>query len=131
MEKLKIAFICIHNSCRSQMAEAIFKDLTEDKFEVYSAGMEDYHEIKPLAIEVIEELGINISNQYPKLINEIPNVDIVITMGCGVSCPIIPSILAEDWDLEDPSGKDIVEFRKTRDEIIKLSKLLLKKINKL
>lgn len=130
MDKLKIAFVCIHNSCRSQMAEAIFKDLTKDKYEVYSAGTERYHEVKPLAIKVIEELGINIKDQYPKLINDIPNVDIVITMGCGVDCPLIPSIFTEDWNLEDPSGKDISEFRITRDKIIELSKLLIDKIDK-
>lgn len=128
MKKLKVAFVCVHNSCRSQMAEAIFKDLTKDKYEVYSAGTQEYPEIKPLAIKVIEELNIDISNQYPKLISDIPNPDIVITMGCDVGCPIIPSLFTEDWNLDDPSGKSIDEFRKTRNNIIKLSKSLIDKI---
>lgn len=110
------------------MAEAIFKDLTKDKYEVYSAGTQEYPEIKPLAIKVIEELNIDISNQYPKLISDIPNPDIVITMGCDVGCPIIPSLFTEDWNLDDPSGKSIDEFRKTRNNIIKLSKSLIDKI---
>ncbi len=113
------------------MAEAIFKDLTKDKFDVYSAGTEKYPEIKPLAIKVVEEINVKMNNQYPKLIGDIPNPDIVITMGCNVDCPIIPSLFTEDWDLDDPSGKNIDEFRKTRDSIIKYSESLIDKINKL
>ncbi len=81
-----------------------------------------------MAIKVIEELGIDIKNQYPKLINEIPEVDVVVTMGCEINCPIIPNIFYEDWNLDDPSGLGIEEFRKTRNLIIEKSKQLLKKL---
>lgn len=114
----KIAFICIHNSCRSQMAEALAKELLKEEALVYSAGTEDYPEVKPLALAVLEEIGIDTSGQYPKLLKDIPNAfDIVITMGCGVECPYIPAKHREDWGLEDPSGGPIEAFRITRDLI--------------
>lgn len=118
MKKSKVAFVCVHNSCRSQMAEAIANHLGSEVFEVYSAGTENYPEVKPLAVEVIEELGISMENNYPKLMSDIPSdIDIVITMGCNVKCPYIPGSYTEDWGLEDPSGKPIEEFRVTRDLI--------------
>jgi arsenate reductase (thioredoxin) len=127
----KIAFVCIHNSCRSQMAEAIAKHFGEGKYEIHSAGTEDYPEIKPLAVKVIEEKGINIKEQYPKLTKDIPQqLDILITMGCGAECPYIPTKHREDWGLEDPSGKPIEEFRKTRDLIEAKVKELFKRIEK-
>ena len=114
----KIAFICVHNSCRSQMAEGWAKHLASDLFEIYSAGTEKYTEVKPMAIEVMKEAGVDISNQYPKLLNEIPEeVDILITMGCGVVCPFIPNSTSEDWGIEDPSGGTIEDFRIARDKI--------------
>jgi protein-tyrosine-phosphatase len=125
----KIAFVCIHNSCRSQMAEAIAKHFGKDEYEIHSAGTEDYPEIKPLAIKVIEEKGISIKQQYPKLTKDIPQrLDILITMGCGAECPYIPTTHREDWGLQDPSGKPIEEFRKTRDLIEVKVKELFKRI---
>jgi protein-tyrosine-phosphatase len=125
----KIAFVCIHNSCRSQMAEAIAKHFGEGTYEIHSAGTEDYPEIKPLAVKVIEEKGISINQQYPKLTKDIPQqLDILITMGCGAECPYIPTKHREDWGLEDPSGKPIEEFRKTRDLIEIKVKELFKRI---
>ena len=125
----KIAFVCIHNSCRSQIAEAVAKKMGEGLIEVYSAGTEEYPEVKPLAREVVEELNIEMKNQKPKLLSDIPSdIDILITMGCGVECPYVPCSHREDWGLDDPSGKDIVEFRKTRDIIIKKVEDLLYKI---
>jgi arsenate reductase len=125
----KIAFVCIHNSCRSQMAEAIAKHFGDGAYEIHSAGTEDYPEIKPLAVKVIEEKGISISKQYPKLTKDIPQqLDILITMGCGAECPYIPTKHREDWGLEDPSGKPIEEFRKTRDLIEIKVKELFKRI---
>lgn len=116
--KKKVAFVCIHNSCRSQMAEAWTKHLGSDVLEVYSAGTESYHEVKPKAIKVMEEVGIDMSGHYPKLLSEIPEeIDILITMGCGVVCPYVPCKYQEDWGLEDPSGGPIENFRKTRDII--------------
>lgn len=124
--KKRVAFICVHNSCRSQMAEAWAKELGSDFMEVYSAGTEDYHEIKPLAVKVMKEVGINMDNQYPKLLKDIPKeVDYLITMGCNVICPFIPNIHSEDWGLDDPSGGQIEDYRKTRDFIREKVKELL------
>lgn len=112
--KTKVAFICVHNSCRSQMAEGWAKKLGSDIFEVYSAGTEDYPEVKPLAIKVMEEQGVDMSDHKPKLISDIPSsVDYLITMGCNVECPYIPNSHTEDWGLDDPSGGPIEDFRAT------------------
>lgn len=116
----KIAFVCIHNSCRSQMAEAWAKKLGKGIIEVYSAGTEEYPEVKPGAVQVMKEVGIDMNEHYPKLLTDIPkDIDILITMGCGVVCPYIPCSHQEDWGLEDPSGKSIEHFRYTRDIIEK------------
>lgn len=114
----KVAFVCIHNSCRSQMAEGYAKSLGDNIIEAYSAGTEEYKEVKPLAVKVMEEDGINMSKHHPKLLSDIPNdIDILITMGCGVECPYLPCSHREDWGLEDPSGGPIEGFRNTRDII--------------
>ena len=113
--KAKVAFVCIHNSCRSQMAEGWAKYLGSDILEIYSAGTEEYDEVKPLAVKVMEEVGISMEGHYPKLLTDIPeDIDILITMGCGVVCPFIPCKHQEDWGLTDPSGGSIEDFRKTR-----------------
>lgn len=118
--KYKVAFVCVHNSCRSQMAEAWLKKLGSDIFDVYSAGTEEYKEVKPLAVEVMEELGIDMSSHHPKLLSDIPGeLDFLITMGCNVYCPFVPNRHSEDWGLEDPSGGPIEDFRVTRDLIEK------------
>ncbi|MFK4784746.1 arsenate reductase ArsC [Fusobacterium sp. MFO224] len=118
--KYKVAFICVHNSCRSQMAEGWAKKLGSDIFEVYSAGTENYKEVKPLAVEVMEEAGVSMKGHRPKLLSEIPSkVDVLITMGCNVVCPYIPNKYKVDWGLDDPSGGTIEDFRKTRN-LIKL-----------
>ena len=129
--KKKVAFVCVHNSCRSQMAEALANNLGADVLEVYSAGTEEYPEVKPKAVEVIEELGIDMSKHYPKLLTDIPEeVDILITMGCGVVCPFLPCKHEEDWGLEDPSGGPIEEFRKTREIIKEKVENLIKRVKK-
>lgn len=116
--KKKVAFICVHNSCRSQMAEGWAKKLGSDILEVYSAGTEKYHEVKPLAVQVMEEAEVDMSNHAPKLLSEIPEeVDILVTMGCNVICPFIPTGYSEDWGLEDPSGGPIEGYREIRDAI--------------
>ncbi len=116
--KYKIAFVCVHNSCRSQMAEGWAKKLGSDVLEAYSAGTEDYPEVKPLAVEVMEEVDVDMSEHKPKLLDEIPEeVDILIKMGCNVICPFIPNQITEDWGLDDPSGGPIEDFRETRDII--------------
>lgn len=131
MKKRKIAFICVHNSCRSIMAEGWAKHLGSNLIEAYSAGTEKYQSPKPLAIEVMEDAGVNMQHAASKLIKDIPSeFDIVITMGCGVKCPYIKCEHREDWDLEAPSGKPKFEFEKTRD-IIKLKVIdLIERIEK-
>ncbi len=116
--KKKVAFVCTHNSCRSQMAEGWAKKLGFDILDVYSAGTQEYPEVKPLAIEVMKEAGVDVSDQYPKLLQDIPReLDYLITMGCGVECPYVPAKTVEDWGIEDPSGGSIEDFSKTRDII--------------
>ena len=118
--KKKIAFVCTHNSCRSQMAEAWAKELGGDFLEVFSAGTEEYPEVKPKAVQVMEEVNISMEGYHPKLISDIPNeFDYLITMGCDVICPYIPSKYQEDWKLNDPSGGSIEDFRIIRDIIKK------------
>lgn len=113
--KYKVAFVCVHNSCRSQMAEGWTKKLGSDIFDVYSAGTENYAEVKPLAVQVMEEAGVDMSSHKPKLLSDIPkDLDILITMGCNVICPFVPNKHMEDWGLEDPSGGSINNFIKTR-----------------
>lgn len=124
----KVAFICVHNSCRSQMAEAISGLLASDSFEAFSAGTETKPRINQDAVSVIKELyGVDMNEtQRSKLLSEIPPVDIVITMGCNVECPFLPCKYREDWGLEDPTGKDRQEFGRTA-KIIERKVLDLKK----
>lgn len=104
----KVAFICVHNSCRSQIAEALGKHLASDVFESYSAGTETTPKINPDAVRLAKQLyQIDLEQtQYSKTIEKLPPVDIVITMGCHVQCPFLPCRHREDWGLADPTGKD-------------------------
>ncbi|MBP3889347.1 MAG: arsenate reductase ArsC [Cellulosilyticum sp.] len=113
--KPRVAFICVHNSCRSQMAEALGKHLASDVFESYSAGTELRPQINQDAVRIIKELhGIDMNEtQRSKLLEDIPQVDIVVTMGCNVQCPNLPCKHREDWGLEDPSGKEDAAFIET------------------
>ena len=115
MSKLKVAFVCVHNSCRSQMAEALGKLLAIDTFESYSAGTEVKPQINQDAVRIVKDLyGVNMNEtQKSKLISDIPEVDIVVTMGCNVNCPYLPCKHREDWGLDDPSGKEDGEFVRT------------------
>ena len=110
--KKKVAFICVHNSCRSQMAEALGRKLAGDVLECYSAGTETKPRINQDAVRLMKEKhGIDMEEtQYSKLLEEIPAVDIVITMGCNVECPFLLCEMREDWGLDDPSGKEDAEF---------------------
>ena len=103
----KVAFICVHNSCRSQIAEALGRHLAADVFESYSAGTETKPQINQDAVRLMKEIyGIDMEkNQRSKLLAEIPAVDVVITMGCNVQCPYLPCGERYDWGLEDPTGK--------------------------
>ena len=114
MEKIKVGFICVHNSCRSQIAEALGKLLTSDTFESYSAGTETKPQINQDAVRLMKDIyNINMEEtQKSKLLDEIPELDIVITMGCNVECPYLPCKFREDWGLDDPTGKSDDEFMK-------------------
>ena len=111
----KVAFICVHNSCRSQIAEALGKKLAGDVFESYSAGTETKPRINQDAVRLMKKLhGIDMEqSQRSKLLSDIPPVDVVITMGCNVQCPYLTCSHREDWGLEDPTGKDDDAFVET------------------
>ena len=114
MEKKKVAFICVHNSCRSQIAEALGKHLAGDVFDSYSAGTETKPQINQDAVRLMKEIyGIDMeaNGQRSKLITEIPEVDMAISMGCNVGCPFIGRGFDDNWGLEDPTGKSDEEFK--------------------
>ncbi len=133
MIKPKVAFVCVHNSCRSQMAEAISKLKASDVFEAYSAGTETKPQINQDAVAVIKELyGVDMNEtQRSKLLADIPPVDVVITMGCNVSCPYLPCRHREDWGLDDPTGKPKEEFVMTAKTIEQKVMALKEKIHDL
>ena len=110
----KVAFICVHNSCRSQIAEALCKHFAGDVLESYSAGTETRPQINQDAVRLVKQIyGIDMElTQYSKLLSDIPPVDIVVTMGCNVECPFLPCKHKEDWGLADPTGKSDEEFIK-------------------
>ena len=114
MEKVKVAFICVHNSCRSQMAEALGKKYLSDICECYSAGTETKPQINQDAVRLMKIVhGIDMEeSQYSKLFEDIPETDIVVAMGCNVVCPFVPGKLNLNWGLEDPTGKSDEEFMK-------------------
>jgi arsenate reductase len=109
---IKVAFICVHNSCRSQIAEALGKHFAAAVFKSYSAGTELKDRINSDAVRLIKQLyGIDMKqSQRPKLLAELPPVDVVVTMGCNVKCPYLPCKRREDWGLPDPTGKSDAEF---------------------
>ena len=109
---IKVAFICVHNSCRCQIAEALGKRFAAEVFESYSAGTELKDHINPDAVRLVKELyGIDMElTQRPKLLEDVPPVDVVVTMGCNVECPYLPCKRREDWGLPDPTGKSDDEF---------------------
>ena len=120
-KKKKVAFICVHNSCRSQIAEALGKHLASDVFESYSAGTETKPQINQDAVRLMKKFyGIDMEQtQYSKLISDIPEPDIAISMGCNVSCPSIGRGFDDNWGLEDPTGKSDEDFMKIISEIEK------------
>ena len=119
MIKKKVAFICVHNSCRSQIAEAIGKIIASDKYDFYSAGTQKQPKINQDAVRLIKAIyGVNMeSTQFSKTIDEIPSPDIAISMGCNVTSPFIGRNFDENWDLEDPTGKSDEEFKMIIKEI--------------
>lgn len=126
----KVAFVCVHNSCRSQMAEALGKKLAGDVFESYSAGTELRPQINQDAVRLMKvhhDIDME-ETQKSKLLSDIPPVDVVITMGCNVSCPHLPCSHREDWGLDDPSGKSDEDFLFTMGEIESKVKALMERI---
>ncbi len=119
MRKPNVAFVCVQNSCRSQMAEALGKKLAADVFESFSAGTETKPQINQDAVRLMKQIhGIDMEmTQYSKLLSELPEIDIVITMGCNVQCPFLPCYHREDWGLDDPSGKEDAAFLYTMQRI--------------
>lgn len=115
----KVAFICVHNSCRSQIAEAFGKQFAPDIFQSYSAGTETKPQINQDAVRLMKKhYKIDMEQtQYSKLLSDIPSVDILITMGCNVQCPILPCRHREDWELNDPSGMNDIVFLETIERI--------------
>ena len=115
MEKPKVAFICVHNSCRSKIAEALGKKLAADVFESYSAGTETKPQINRDAVRLMKAVhGIDMEQtQYSKLLSELPVIDVVVTMGCNVQCPMLPCTHREDWGLDDPTGQPDEVFLET------------------
>lgn len=128
--KPKVAFICVHNSCRSQMAEALGKLFASDVFESYSAGTELRPQINQDAVRTIKNLyNVDMNETHrSKLLTELPEIDIVVKMGCNVVCPFLPSKHEEDWGLEDPTGKSDEEFIKTAKTIEEKVKNLAQRI---
>ena len=131
-QKPAVLFVCVHNAGRSQMAAGFMRELAGDRVDVLSAGSEPKESINPVAVAAMQEVGIDISNQQPKILTTeaVFESDAVITMGCGDACPIFPGKRYEDWVLEDPAGQDIEFVRRVRDEIkgrveVLLSELLL------
>lgn len=117
--KPKVAFICVHNSCRSQIAEALGRLLAGDVFESYSAGTETKPAINPDAVRLVKaRYGVDMAaTQYSKLLTALPTVDVVVTMGCNVQCPTLPCTRREDWGLPDPTGQEDAAFVSVIDEI--------------
>jgi protein-tyrosine-phosphatase len=118
-ERPEVLFVCVHNAGRSQMAAALLDHLAQGRVTVRSAGSEPADEINPAAVGAMAELGIDISRELPKPLTDeaVQVADAVITMGCGDSCPFYPGKRYEDWEFEDPAGKDLDTVRGIRDQI--------------
>ena len=118
-ERPLVLFVCVHNAGRSQMAAGYLSHLSGGAVDVRSAGSEPADQVNPAAVEAMAEEGIDIGSETPKLLttDAIKQADVVITMGCGDSCPVFPGKRYEDWDLDDPAGKGLDAVRPIRDEI--------------
>lgn len=117
--KPAVLFVCVHNAGRSQMAAGWLRHLGVGRVDIYSAGTEPADQINPLAVQAMTEVGIDITTAQPQLLTPelVKGVDVVVTMGCGDTCPYFPGKRYEDWPLTDPAGKPIETVRQVRDEI--------------
>ena len=129
--KIKLLFVCVENACRSQIAQGFAEAFGKGKLEVYSAGSRPSSHINPLAIEVMKEKDIDLSNRRPKRLNDLPTVemDYLITMGCEETCPAVPAKKMIEWEIPDPKGKSIDVFREIRNIIEEKVKVLLLEID--
>ena len=127
MSKPSVLFVCVHNAGRSQMAAAFLAHLSAGAVEVRSAGSEPAERVNPAAVQAMAEVGIDIAGEKPKILTDdaVRESDVVITMGCGDTCPFYPGKRYEDWVLDDPAGKDVAAVRPIRDEIRRRVKVLL------
>jgi protein-tyrosine-phosphatase len=118
-EAPEVLFVCVHNAGRSQMAAGLVRLRSNGRIQVRSAGSDPTDRINPAVIEVMREIGVDLSEEFPKPLEDevVRAADVVITMGCGDACPIYPGKRYEDWTLEDPAGKDVATVRRIRDEI--------------
>ena len=126
-DKPQILFVCVHNAGRSQIAAGFMENISQGRVKVFSAGSAPKDSINPLAVQAMAEVGIDIANNQPKILTNkaVQESDVVITMGCGDSCPFYPGKRYEDWELEDPAGQSIEKVREIRDQIkIKVEELL-------
>jgi arsenate reductase len=126
----EVLFVCVHNAGRSQIAAALLERKAEGRVRVFSAGSEPADRLHPPVIEAMSEVGIDLAGERPKRLEDrmVKEADVVITMGCGDACPIYPGKRYEDWELEDPSGKDLATVRRIRDEIAARVEALLAEI---
>jgi arsenate reductase (thioredoxin) len=129
-DRPSVLFVCVHNAGRSQMAAGFLTALSDGAVEVRSAGSMPGDQVNPVAVEAMAEVGIDIASEQPKVLTDqaVQDSDVVITMGCGDACPFYPGKRYEDWELEDPAGKDIETVREVRDEIERRVKELLASI---
>lgn len=115
---VRVAFVCTENARRSQMAEALCRLLAPGFIEPYSAGTDPVAAVDPLVVEVLSEVGADVDALRPKALAELPDdLDYVVTMGCGVECPLVPARALVSWEIEDPKGKPVEEYRRVRDTI--------------
>lgn len=129
-EAPSVLFMCVHNAGRSQMAAGLLKNLAGNRIKVFSAGSKPSNELNPAAVEAMGEIGIDISQNMPMLFYEnlMEKVDIVITMGCGDACPILPGKSYLDWQLDDPANQKIEKVREIRDQIERKVCLLIEEV---
>jgi arsenate reductase len=128
---MRVLFVCLHNAGRSQMSEALFSRAATGRHEARSAGTEPAQQVHPEVVEAMGEIGIDLSERTPHLLerSDAEWADLVVTMGCGDSCPYIPGKRYLDWELEDPSGRPLEEVRATRDEIERRVSSLLEEMD--
>jgi arsenate reductase (thioredoxin) len=125
-----VLFVCVHNAGRSQMAAALLERFAEGRVRVLSAGTTPADEVNPAVVQAMNEIGIDLTTERPKLLTDdtVRDSDVVITMGCGDACPIYPGKRYEDWTLDDPAGKRVEEVRPIRDEIERRVRSLLSEL---